>query len=82
MNPVASPAGVDWHRADIKAALQKRGLTLNKLALAAGLQPSTLNNVFRVKYPKAERIVAKALGVAPEVIWPSRYPQNAKGHKD
>jgi len=75
MNTTASPAGVDWHRADIKAALQKRGLTLNKLALAAGLQPSTLNNVFRVKYPKAERIVAEALGVAPEVIWPSRYSQ-------
>lgn len=65
----------DWHRADVKAALEKRGLSLNQLAAEAQLKAGTLNNVFRVKYPKAERIVAKALGVAPEVIWPSRYPQ-------
>ena len=24
-------------------------------------------------YPKAERILAEAVGVPPEVIWPSRY---------
>lgn len=65
----------DWHRADIKAELEKRGLSLNQLAAETQLKAGTLNNVFRVKYPKAERIVAKAIGVAPEVIWPSRYPQ-------
>ncbi len=66
-------SSTDWHPADIKAALEKRGLSLAKLNLAAGLKKGTLNNVFRVKYPKAERIIAKALGVKPEVIWPSRY---------
>ena len=63
----------DWHRADIKAALEKKGLSLTKLSLAAGLSEGTLRNVFRVKYPKAERIIADALGVKPETIWPSRY---------
>jgi len=24
-------------------------------------------------YPKAERIIAAAIGIAPEVIWPERY---------
>ncbi|WP_258866578.1 helix-turn-helix domain-containing protein [Shewanella morhuae] len=45
------------------------------MAVEAQLKAGTLNNVFRVKYPKAERILAEAIGVAPEVIWPSRYPQ-------
>lgn len=63
----------DWHRADIKAALEKKGLTLKALALNEGLAESTLSNVFRVNYPKAQRIIAKAIGVTPEAIWPSRY---------
>lgn len=63
----------DWHRADVKAALEKKGLTLKALALNEGLAESTLSNVFRVNYPKAQRIIAHALGVAPETIWPSRY---------
>lgn len=63
----------DWHRADIKAELEKRGLSLKKLALDAGLAEGTLSNVFRVKYPKAQKIIADALEVSPEAIWPSRY---------
>ncbi|EKO3777767.1 helix-turn-helix domain-containing protein [Vibrio metschnikovii] len=63
----------DWHRADVKAALEKKGMTLTSLALARGLRPGTLSNVFRVNYPKAQRIIAEAIGVPPETIWPSRY---------
>lgn len=64
----------DWHRADIKAELEKKGLSLKKLALSNNLAEGTLSNVFRVKnYPKAQRIIAEALGVSPETIWPSRY---------
>jgi len=63
----------DWHRADIKAALEKKGLSLTSLAISRGLKPGTLSNVFRVNYPKAQGIIAEAIGVSPETIWPSRY---------
>lgn len=63
----------DWHRADIKAALEKKGLSMTKLSLAAGLSEGTLRNVFRVNYPKAQKIIADAIGISPESIWPSRY---------
>ncbi len=63
----------DWHKADIKAELEKRGLSLKDLANAEDLANGTLSNVWRVNYPKAQKIIAKAIGVAPEVIWPSRY---------
>jgi Ner family transcriptional regulator len=63
----------DWHRADIKAALEKKGLTFRKLSTQAGLKPDTLKNVLDRKWPKGELIIADAIGVAPSAIWPSRY---------
>lgn len=63
----------DWHRADIVAALHKRGLSLAQLSRDQGLSSRTLNNAFSQRYPKAERLIAAALGMMPEEIWPSRY---------
>jgi len=64
----------DWHAADIKAALEKAGWSLRKLAFHHGFKNgSTLNLALRKPYPNAERIIARALGLAPEEIWPSRY---------
>ncbi|EME5618970.1 helix-turn-helix domain-containing protein [Escherichia coli] len=63
----------DWHRADIVAALHKRGLTLSQLSRAQGLAARTLSNAFERHYPKAESLIAQALGVTPEEIWPTRY---------
>ncbi|MPW30486.1 transcriptional regulator [Agarivorans sp. B2Z047] len=70
---VNSHSCTDWHPADIKAALNKKGLTLRDLSREQGLAPNTLSNVFRLRYPKGQRIIAQALGVSPEIIWPSRY---------
>lgn len=48
----------NWHRADIVAALHKRGLTLASLSRSHGLAPRTLNNALERHYPRAERIIA------------------------
>ncbi|NGZ68607.1 transcriptional regulator [Vibrio aestuarianus subsp. cardii] len=68
----------DWHSADVKCELAKRGVNLTLLAKENGIAPSTLRNVFRVKWPKGERIIAEALGCEPSEIWPSRYQSQAK----
>ncbi|EYI64922.1 hypothetical protein SEEH3547_06978 [Salmonella enterica subsp. enterica serovar Heidelberg str. 75-3547] len=67
------PKSQDWHRADIKSALEKRGITLRDLSRQAGLSPDSLRNVFTRSWPRAERIIADALGITPQEIWPSRY---------
>ncbi|WP_293766789.1 helix-turn-helix domain-containing protein [uncultured Aquitalea sp.] len=67
----------DWHRADIVAAVRKAGWSLRRLSLEAGLCAGALNNALDRPWPKAERIIAAAIGVAPETIWPDRY---AKRH--
>lgn len=63
----------DWHRADIRAALEKSGTNLRTLSVAAGLSKDTLRNALVRPWPKGERLIARAIGVNPETIWPSRY---------
>ncbi|WP_275920554.1 helix-turn-helix domain-containing protein [Burkholderia semiarida] len=64
----------DWDKADIKHALEKKGWNLRQLAKRSGYSNSSaLRKAFDAPYPKVERIIADAIGVAPEVIWPSRY---------
>ena len=63
----------DWHPADIIAGLKKRGTSLSALSRQAGLASSTLANALTRRSPKGERLIAEALGIKPEQIWPSRY---------
>ena len=63
----------NWHRADIVAALKKKGWSLRALSIEAGLSPNTLRSALTAPYLKGERIIAAAIGVEPEEIWPERY---------
>jgi Ner family transcriptional regulator len=63
----------DWHSADIIAGMRKRGTSLAALPRQAGLASSTLANALNRRWPKGERLIAEALAVMPEQIWPSRY---------
>lgn len=65
----------DWHRADIVAALKKRGWSVRALSVASGLSPNTLKGALQFPYLKGEKIIANAIGVPPEVIWPTRYEE-------
>ncbi|MFD1805583.1 transcriptional regulator [Pasteurella oralis] len=73
LNVNKKTAATDWHRADIIAALKKRGWSLRSLALECDLSYSTLKSALDKPYPKMERIIANAIGVAPEVIWAGRF---------
>ncbi|ACT06367.1 transcriptional regulator [Dickeya dianthicola] len=64
---------MDWHPADIIAALRKRNTTLAAVSRAAGLSSSTLANALIRPWPKGERLIADALGIQASEIWPNRY---------
>lgn len=66
----------DWHPADVIAALRKRGTSLRQLA--AQNDYSHIQRVLTSPWLAAEQIVAKALGMKPEEIWPSRYTNPAE----
>lgn len=63
----------DWHRADVIAALKKKGMNITALSRDSGLAAGTLANALRAPWPKGEKIIADALGLEPKDIWPSRY---------
>lgn len=66
---------VNWHKADILAELKKKGWTLRSLAAEGNVSYSTLKTVFDKSYPKMERLVANAIGIAPEIIWAERFAE-------
>lgn len=70
------PACKDWHKADIKAALEKAGWTLRTLSETHGYAPGSLVEALRRPWPRAERIIAQAIGRTPQEIWPSRYSRH------
>ncbi|HEH9732247.1 helix-turn-helix domain-containing protein [Pasteurella multocida] len=63
----------DMHRADIRAELIKKGISLAQLGVQNGLAKTTLRNAFDKRYPRGEQIIAEVLGKHPSEIWPSRY---------
>ena len=73
----------DWPTDAIKSALNNAGWSLYRLSLHHGYNRTTLGHALRRPYPNAERIIAEAIGTAPEKIWPSRYdhrrPLRGKG---
>jgi Ner family transcriptional regulator len=73
-------APLDWHRADIVAALRKTGWSLRKLSAHHGYaSPSTLTHALDRPWPKGEKLIAAAIGVALELIWPTRYKGSTPG---
>lgn len=61
----------DWHPADVKAALEKSGTSLRKIAKEYGY--AHIARVLKSPWWAAEQMVAKALQMPAERIWPSRY---------
>jgi Ner family transcriptional regulator len=68
----------DWHRADIKAALEKKGYTFARIAREYGYVDNSPNAVLWRSWSHIERIVGTILGVRPADIWPSRYDRRGK----
>ncbi|MCG8156479.1 helix-turn-helix domain-containing protein [Brenneria goodwinii] len=73
MNIEQQDQRMDWHPADIIAALRKRNTTLAAVSRAAGLSSSTLANALTRPWPKGELLIAEALGIPASEIWPNRY---------
>ncbi len=70
------PASQDWHRADIKAALEKRGYSLARLSRLNGMSRSAAKMALHTQWPRMEQLIATAIGFTPQEIWPSRYHED------
>ena len=68
-----SSGTTDWHPADVLAALKKRGHNLAGLSVTHGYHPTAAGKALKQPWPAMEQLLAAAIGVAPQEIWPSRY---------
>ncbi|MFX2607033.1 helix-turn-helix domain-containing protein [Enterobacter mori] len=65
--------GQDWSSKAIIAALDRQGVSLSDLENELGVGKNAIRNVFYRKCGRYEEAIAEKIGVAPSVIWPSRY---------
>ncbi|ANJ73517.1 helix-turn-helix domain-containing protein [Ralstonia insidiosa] len=62
-----------WHREDIKAAIRKKGSTMNDLARENGLPPSTVRNALTRPAYSGELAIMHFLNVPGHELWPERW---------
>ena len=79
--PPKKPAPQDWHPADIIAAIWKRRTNLVQLSRLNGYADTSLQQALRNPWPRAEKIIAEAIGVPPQQIWPSRYKADGSSNR-
>lgn len=73
----------DWHPADIKCAMDKKGYSFARIAREYGcIARNSPNSVLRKPWSHMEKIVAGIIGVRPADIWPSRYDRRGNPLKE
>lgn len=63
----------DWDNDDIIAAIKINKLSLSSIAKRNGVSTENLTNTLTFPWPEGELVIARAIGVSPAEIWPSRY---------
>jgi Ner family transcriptional regulator len=71
----APPSSCDgWHRADIIAAVRKRGSNLSRLGAEIGLSRKSMSWALGKRHPRANLAIAAFIGVDAHEIWPRFFP--------
>ncbi|MBY6242523.1 helix-turn-helix domain-containing protein [Methylosinus sp. Sm6] len=65
-----------WHRADILAAVRKRGSTLAEIARSAGLKRQSMYWAMITPHPRANLAIAAFLGVPASSLWPQWFSED------
>jgi len=67
-----------WHRADILAAISKKGSSLAGIGREIGLQRSTMSWALIGPHPRANAAIAEFIGVALHDLWPQWFDEDGK----
>lgn len=64
---------VNWTRQEVLFALRRAGTTAAAVAEANGLAATSIYNAIERPYPRVHDLIAGAIGVPRETIWPAFY---------
>ncbi|WP_449543618.1 helix-turn-helix domain-containing protein [Enterobacter ludwigii] len=70
--------GRDWPSSAVYLALKRKGTSLSDIENELGVKEGSARNVFYRKCDRYEAAIAQKIGVNPGLIWPSRYPSEAR----
>jgi len=65
----------------IKQNLRQRGSSLAQVARDHGVSRDAATLALKKPYPRMERAIAQALGLAPQQLWPERYDENGQPNR-
>lgn len=68
-----APTLAGWHRADIIAAVRRKGSNLARLGEEIGLSRKSMSWALGKRHPRANLAIAAFIGVPPHEIWPLFY---------
>ena len=73
-------------RAWVKYQVHLQGRSMAQVAAEAGVRRQTLYQTFLLPYPRMEKIIADAVDLTPQVLFPERYdadglPNRGKGRR-
>lgn len=71
-------ASQGWHKEDIKAAIRKRGITMNDLAKQHDLPTSNIRNALVRPVYSGEVAISAFLGVPAHELWPDRWTADGR----
>lgn len=60
-------------RAWVKYQIQLQGRSMSEVAAGAGVDRRTLYQTFLRPYPRMEKVIADAVDLSPQVLFPERY---------
>lgn len=70
----------DWHKAQVKAAIEMAGTSLSEIARKNGLHPSAVQHAVKVRpggpLLRIKRIIAATIGRSPHEVWPSLFDRD------
>lgn len=74
----------NWHRAEIKAAIEMAGTNMSAIARSAGLTPGAVGRAVANRRPmcRVKAMVARAIGRRPHEIWPSLFDDQDRPRED
>ncbi len=67
-----------WHRADIVAAVKKRGTTLIAFSASLGLTRSETSRALILPHRRVNQALAAFIGVHESILWPHWYDADGR----
>lgn len=76
LNDLTKQSDGSFHPADIKAEIEKRGMTLAQLSIEAGLTANAVSIALKQSLKSGELAVSEFLNIPVHLLFPTRWDMN------